>query len=700
MEFLLPLLAFGSIYAVSLYVMKRRHTHRLLDEQNKSSSLAISESQLKQKNQILSDELNEAQKKIESLTLELSQHISAEQEAHSILEALSRQLSSETSQRLTTEEQLFKAQQMINTASAQLKTTVEERMRELQYLQEQLHNESAVRKQLENIVSLKETELREITQQWRKTEEQLQRVKESLSATSAELHATIEHHEHTIAQLQKELETAGRREADLQRQVLELSAAKQQLEQETASLNAHLQSERSTRTHIESNKKELEAALKEKIATLESQLTSTTELLKQTSDALQEETGIRTATEQALQESKEKLYALIHSLEATVAEQNSSIATLNEKLRSAETIVSKLRQAVQSIVSQVPLPLFLVNERGICLSINQALHTLLGYPADDIVNKHFSKLFPEQERTFYEEQWSNASHRVEQFKGETRFATTTGDLLIAELNFIEIELESEKVFVGCIIDKSHEQETVRHYNEAKQRTEELKQLKSRFMTMVTHQLRAALVTIATNAELLERFLYKWSEEKRYRAFFRINESLKHMMDLLRNVETSTTSVEHLSLSPKEINLEAFAQAVAKEVISDLDAQQRFVLSVQGNVSSVLMDEQVLRTVLYQILSNAFKFSPHAQEVKMHVERNTNACVITVRDYGIGIPPSEQHLLFTSFFRGSNVGNIYGSGLGLTIAQQYVQHAGGTISLESGLNKGTTVTLMLPLSQMQ
>lgn len=700
MEFLLSLLVFGSIYVVSLYAMKRRYANRLLDEQNKSSSLVISESQLRQNIQILSDELSEAQKKIESLTLELSQHISAEQEAHSILDALSKQLSSETTQRLSTEEQLFKAQQMINTASAQLKTTVEERMRELQYLQEQLHNESAVRKQLEEIVSLKETELREISQQWRRTEEQLQRVKESLSATSADLHARIEHHEQTISQLQKELETAAHQETTLQRKVLELSATKEQLEQETASLATQLQSERSTRTHIESDKTELELLLKEKIHNVESQLATTTELLKQTSDALQEETRIRTATEHALQESKEKLYTLIHSLESTVAERDSTIATLSEKLHEAETIVCKLQQAVHLIVSHVPIPVFIVNEGGLCLFINESLHTVLGYPAEDIVNRHFSKLFPEQERSFYEEQWSTATSRTEQFKGETRLATSTGDLLIADLNFIEIERESEKVYVGCIIDKSNEQETLRHYNEAKQRTEELKQLKSRFITMVTHQLRAALVTIATNTELLERFLYKWSEEKRYRAFFRINESLKQMMDLLRNVETSTTSVDQLPFSPKEINLEALVQSVAKEVIADLDAPQRFILSEQGNVTSIVLDEQLLRTVLYQVLSNAFKFSPHAQEVKIHIERNTTACVITVQDFGIGIPPSEQHLLFTSFFRGSNVGNIHGSGLGLTIARQYLQRVGGTISIESGLHKGTTVAITLPLVQNQ
>lgn len=698
MELLLPLLAVSTIYGVSLYMMKRRYTIRLLDEQNKSSSLAISESQLKQKNQILSDELSEAQKKTESLLLELSQHVSAEQEAHSILDALSKQLSSESSQRQSTEEQLFKAQQMINTASAQLKTTVEERMRELQYLQEQLHSESAARKQLEEIVSLKETEQQETKLQLRRTEEQLLRVKESLNATSSELHATIEQHEKTIHHLQSDLESSRKKEAELHQKVSELTAVKLSLEEETDSLASQLRSEYTTRTHLESDKTELEYALKETIRDLEAQLTSTTELLKQTSAALQEESGTRIATEHALQESKEKLYSLIHSLESKIAERDATISILSDKLQHTETTIDKLRRAMQSIVLHVPIPVFMMNEEGYCTFVNDAFQTLLGYSSDDVVNRHFSKLFPAQERSFYEEQWKNASNRTEQFKGETHVATSTGDALIAELNIIEAENESEKVFVGCIIDKSHEEETIKHYNEAKQRAEELKQLKSRFIAMVTNQLRTSLVTVATNTELLERFLFKWSEEKRYRAFFRINESLKQMMDLLRNVESSTATGTGYAPSIKDINLESLAQSVVKEVMSDLDAKQRFILSEQGNISSVRLDERVVRTVLYHILSNAFKFSSETQEIKLHIVRNNSECTMIVQDSGIGIPSSEKQHLFTSFFRASNVENIYGTGLGLTIAQQYVQLAGGTISVESELNKGTKVTITLPLSK--
>lgn len=698
MEFLVTLLVFSSLYAVSAYTLKRKYSHQLLDEQNKSSSLALSESQLKQKNQLLSDELNDAAKKIESLSLELSQHAAAEHEARTILDTLSKQLSDETSHRATTEEQLTKAQLMINSASAQLRSTVEERMRELQMLQQQLHDESAARKRLEEIESIKEAELQKSDMQLRKTEELLQRAKESLNATSAELHTKIEQHETTIQQKQREIDSLQQRESSAQQTIVQLNAAKLTLENEIASLTSQLQNEHASRKNVETDKTTIEQTLNAKVNELEAQLSSTTELLKKTSDALDEETNIRRATEHALQESKERLYSVIHTLEATVAERDTSISSLQHSLQHATTHVEKLSRAVQNITLHAPLPIFIVNEEGRCSFTNHALYTAVGYTSEDIVGRHFSRLFPEQERSFYEEQWKHTADRAEEFKGETHIATAAGDTLSAEINFIEIDSETEKLFVGCIVDKTDTIEAEKHYAEAKQRTEELKQLKSRFISMVTNQLRTALVTVATNTELLERFLFKWSDEKRYRAFFRINESLKQMMDLLRDVESATSSTTGYSPSIHAINLEAVAQSVAKEAANDLETKHPFILSEQGNISSVPADERIVRTILHQILSNAFKFSSEQKEVKLHIERKDSECVFKIEDQGIGIPSNEQQHLFTSFFRGSNVGNVHGTGLGLTITQQYVQLAGGTISLDSELNKGTTVTVTLPITQ--
>lgn len=703
MEYLVGLFVFGAVYGISAYYLKRRYAGLLLTEQNRSSSLEISESQLKQKNQHLAEQLAEKngdaerlQHRCESLSLELSQHVAAGQEARSILDSLSQQLSKETTQRATTEEQLNKTKEMVSAASAQLKITVEERMRELQQLQSQLHNENAARKQLEEIVSQKEDEHERLTAQLHATEDQLRRMKDSLTATAADLHAALERHEATIGQLRSEIEQWKQKEAEAQKNIAGLNGTVLTMQNEVASLTERLAAAHSARDIAEREKTTVEKELVEKVVQLESRLSSLTADHRRISGLLEEETGIRVATEHALQESKEKLYALIHDLEAQIASRNATIASQNDRLYHATATVDKLNSAVHSIVSQVPIPVFVVNEQGICSFVNESLSAMAGYGTEDIAGRHFSKLFPEQERQFYEEQWKSTADRTEQFKGETHIATVAGDTMSVEINFISIETGEGKLFVGCIADKTHERDAAHHYASAKKREEELRQLKSRFISMVTDHLRAALVTVATNTELLERFLFKWSDEKRYRAFFRINESLKQMLDLLRNVETSTASTVNFTLSIRPLDLEAVAQSVVKEVTTDLDARQRFILSEQGNISTVPLDERIVRTVLYHTLSNAFLFSPAADEVKMHIDRNNGSVKFVVTDHGIGIPSAEQHLLFSSFFRGSNVGNVHGTGLGLTIVQQYVHLAGGTIFVESEVNKGTKVTITLPV----
>lgn len=704
MEVTVPLLVAGALFGFIAYRMNRRHAIELLSAQDKCSALEIAESQLRQKNQLLTDELTaakqgyqEVQQKLEALSMELSQHMSAEREARTILDTLSEQLSRETNQRATVEEQLHSARQMVNAASAQLRTTVEERMRELQLLQQQLHNESAARKQLEELLSGKEEQSSALAASLQHTEEQLRRATDSLSATSAELHAAVEERERTIAVLRADIEERGRREAADRHSIADHLASIDSLRAEVASLSEDLYRSRAANDVAARERTTAERELVEKIARLETDFASLSAVHTQVSDALKEETAVRIATEHALHESKERLYALIHELEAKVGARDAIIDSQNDHRRRLDRTVNDLNRTVEAVLTHVPVPLFVVNTEGLCGFANPALHTALGYSAEELRGRHFSLLFPETERPFYEEQWSAAGDKAAQFQGETHVATAAGDTMSADVSVIPIDTEAGRNYVGCILDTTHEREAERHHAEAKRRDDELKELKSRFIAMVTDQLRAALVTVGTNTELLERFLFKWNDEKRYRAFFRINESLKRMLDLLRDVETSTAAVSTFTPAPAPVDLESLAQSVAKEVQTDLGCAHRFVLSEQGDIAAVPLDERVVRTVLQQTLSNAFKFSPESAEVRLHIDRSDSRCTITVKDAGIGIPAAEQRHLFTSFFRGSNVGAVYGTGLGLTIARQFVQLAGGTIAVESAVNSGTTVTVSLPVN---
>lgn len=639
---IISLVVFGTLFSFSVYTLKRRYARQLTTEEDRANSLAISESQLKQKNGFLAEELEQTKRQIELLSRELSQHSGKEKEVESKLEALLHQLSQESSQRSVAEEQLHKTKELIGATTAQLHSTIEERSTELQRIQQQLHDESVMRKRVEDILAAKEASYRQT--------------------------------------------------------INELNADVASLTREAASMTEQLQNETSSRRMTEHTKQSGETELQNTITLLESRLTALDAEYQRTSEMLREENNVRVTTEKALQESKEKLYALIHELEQKLTDRDRIIGEQRETIKGADARIQSLEKAVYNIISDSPIPVFVVNEHGMCEFSNEGLQTAIGFSEEDIAGKHFSKIFPESERTFYEDQWKQTANRTEEFKGETHILTSTGDTITAEMNFVEIHTGFERKFVGFIYDKTHEHEAERHYAEAKRREEELQQLKSRFIAMVSNQLRTALVTVGTNAELLERFVFKWSDEKRYRAFFRINESLKQMMELLRDVEFATgIDPDQYKQTITPVDLESLAQSIAKEIMAEVGGEHNFILSEQGSIHAVPLDDHITRTILYHLLSNAFKYSPDRSEVKIHIERNDSQCVVTIEDRGIGIPAGEQKHLFTSFFRASNAGNVHGTGLGLTIVRQYVQLVGGIIAVDSGLNKGTKVTVTLPVA---
>jgi len=628
MEILFFVLVNAALLIFSVYLLKRRYDHRLLSEQSKSSSFAIIESQLKQKNMMLSQELDLKKKE----TAQLQQLYDA------LKEKLNSHFSQESSQRVSFQEQLNKTKEIVSAASPQLQATIEAQTAKLHRLQQLLHDEQVTHKRTEEIFALKEADYRQ---------------------KIAELHETV-----------------------------------LTLKTELTSTAEGLNKEHSTRQIIEHDTTKREQELLEHAGSLESELTLLKDEHQKLSEEYSEEHSVRLATEHALQESKEKLYAHIHALEEKKAEQETSISTLRIELEDEKEKFDNLQLSFNTVLHTIPVPIFVVNDEGFILLANDALLSTLGFTSEEITGKHFSHLFPRDERLFFEEQWSSTANRVEQFKGETNFAASTGDVVSADMNIAALSNGADKTYIAFLIDRTIERESAKHFQEAKQREKELTELKSRFISMVVNQLRAALVTVATNTELLERFMFKWDDEKRYRSFLRINNSLKQMLDLLRNVESSTTTQRPPAMTT--VNLETLAQSAAQEAAAELDAKHRFILSEQGDISSVKIDETAARTILFHILSNAFKFSSEDTEVKLHIERTDSACTFIVHDRGTGIPLKEQQYVFQSFFRGSNTGATHGTGLGLTIVQQYVQRAQGSVSIESQQDKGTTVTIVLPI----
>ncbi len=233
------------------------------------------------------------------------------------------------------------------------------------------------------------------------------------------------------------------------------------------------------------------------------------------------------------------------------------------------------------------------------------------------------------------------------------------------------------------------------------RERELNQLKSHFISLASHEFRNPLNSILGLAQLLESS-HTIPEAKQSECIQRIKRA-GHRMNLLLNDVLAAIKSEssHLSFNPVPISLEPFCQALVEEICLSTDPTRTihcvYHCVYEGDQVKVSLDETLLQQILSNILSNALKYSASESSVHLTVICQPESIIFEVQDNGIGISVQDQQKLFNAYFRATNVGATPGTGLGLTIAKQAVEQHGGTISLNSEINKGTTVTVTLPIS---
>jgi PAS domain S-box-containing protein len=232
-----------------------------------------------------------------------------------------------------------------------------------------------------------------------------------------------------------------------------------------------------------------------------------------------------------------------------------------------------------------------------------------------------------------------------------------------------------------------------------EKEKELNELKSRFVSMTSHEFRTPLTTILSSSELLEFNRHRWTEEKQFTHLHRIQNAVHHLTQLLNDVLTlSKAEAGKLEFKPSPINLVPFCRELVEELQPSEVPTHEITFTHEGKDATVtVLDKRLLRHILGNLLSNAIKYSPEGSTVEFSLEQHRDRVVFKIKDYGIGIPAEDQPHLFESFHRAENVGTIQGTGLGLAIVKQCVDLHGGEITVESVVGKGTTFVVLLPLS---
>lgn len=226
---------------------------------------------------------------------------------------------------------------------------------------------------------------------------------------------------------------------------------------------------------------------------------------------------------------------------------------------------------------------------------------------------------------------------------------------------------------------------------------ELNQLKSRFVSTVSHEFRNPLNSISGMTQILQTYGDRLTEEKRTEVLNQLQRNVAKMTQLLEDVLViGRKDLEKIKLQPQPLNLESFCRGLISEIQTVFHQQQSIDFTYQA-AAEFNLDRKLLHYILSNLLSNACKYSPQDSSIDFAIKNTASEIIFTIRDRGLGIPPQDIPHLFNSFYRASNSEGFQGTGLGLAIAKQYTELHQGAIFVESELEIGTTFTLTIPLN---
>jgi PAS domain S-box-containing protein len=266
---------------------------------------------------------------------------------------------------------------------------------------------------------------------------------------------------------------------------------------------------------------------------------------------------------------------------------------------------------------------------------------------------------------------------------------------------------------GSETDITERKQLEAYLRQSLEKEKEINSLKSRFLTMVSHEFRTPLATILSSADLLEFYIEQSQKENALNHVERLQSAAEYMTQMLHDVllmEDAKTG--NLNFNPVWFDLELFAKNLVKNlkfyinrhhVIYQPKKHEINVLINQKNQknekkSSIygFFDKDLIKQIFNHLLWNAIKYSPQGGSVVLEIDATDDEQIILqVKDHGIGIPTEEQTQIFEMFYRGNNIENIPGSGLGLSIVKSCVYLHGGEISVQSTLGVGSTFTVKLP-----
>ncbi len=375
-----------------------------------------------------------------------------------------------------------------------------------------------------------------------------------------------------------------------------------------------------------------------------------------------------------------------------------------------------------------------IDERGKVESINPAACNLFGRLPEEVIGNNISMLMPSpyrQEHDGYIDRYQRTGdpHIIGTGR-EVVGLKKDGTTFPFRLAVSEVQFSGRKIYTGFIHDLTHQKEAeerlkeyaahleelvekrthllkdmVKALQQAKEevsqsleKEKELGHLKSRFVSMASHEFRTPLSAIQLSASLIEKYAQGFESANISKHVAKIKNAVGNLTTILNDF-LSLEKLEAGRVEPSfsRFDLVKLAEEITEEMQIVAKQDQSIIYQHTGISSMIKLDQNLLKNCIFNLVSNAIKYSGENTFIEFNTEINDESCIITIKDNGIGIPETDQKHLFEAFFRAHNTGNIPGTGLGLNIVARYADLMNGTVDFKSSVNQGTIFTITFPIT---
>lgn len=370
-----------------------------------------------------------------------------------------------------------------------------------------------------------------------------------------------------------------------------------------------------------------------------------------------------------------------------------------------------------------------IDDRGIIEHLNPAALELFGFSKAELVGKNVSILMPQPDKARHDGYIQNyhdtGKKHIIGIGREVHGQRKDGSVFPFRLGVSEVKFSDRKIYTGFIHDLSKEkanEEQIKTYTEKlevkiKERTQdlvklvseletakenmralfqkekELNHLKTRFVSMASHEFRTPLSAMQLSASLIDKYTEKQDAANVEKHTSKIKNSINNLTTILNDfLSLEKLEAGKVEASANWFNIISFAEEITEEMQMMTKQNQHIIYEHTGVTAGVFLDPNLLRNCVINLISNAVKYSGADTLIQFNSRLMDGKLVIEVKDNGIGIPETDQKSLFEPFFRAHNTGDIPGTGLGLNIVNRYVGLMGGTVNCISEQNIGTTFTL--------